>query len=202
MLTVVCLKVGDKYDARYVHILQSMVSRHLSLPHRFLCLTDRPEELACNTVRVDESLGLTGWWYKLTLFQACPYGLTGTVLFLDLDVAVVDLLDPLIEYPGEFVIIRDFMDPEDSYNSSVFRLDVGTQTRVWDRFSPQVMRQCWGDQNWITATAARARTWPLEWCVSYRLSARERIPSGARVVCFHGQPKPHQCSGWVLNHWR
>ena len=38
MKNVLCIKWGSKYSADYVNNLYSMVERHLSLSHRFVCL--------------------------------------------------------------------------------------------------------------------------------------------------------------------
>ena len=40
MATILCMKWGKKYGPEYVNRLHSMVSRHLTIPHRFVCLTD------------------------------------------------------------------------------------------------------------------------------------------------------------------
>ena len=40
MKNVVCIKWGEKYSAEYVNRLYGMVQRQLSLPHRFVCLTE------------------------------------------------------------------------------------------------------------------------------------------------------------------
>ncbi|MEX2365586.1 MAG: glycosyltransferase, partial [Pseudohongiellaceae bacterium] len=44
-VNILCMKWGTKYDASYVNKLHSMVSRNLSLPFRFICLTDSDEGL-------------------------------------------------------------------------------------------------------------------------------------------------------------
>jgi len=45
LVNVVCLKWGIKYDREYVNRLYSMVERNLTIPHRFICVTDDPREL-------------------------------------------------------------------------------------------------------------------------------------------------------------
>ena len=40
MATILCMKWGTKYGPEYVNRLHSMVRRHLTIPHRFVCLTD------------------------------------------------------------------------------------------------------------------------------------------------------------------
>ncbi len=39
-VNVVCMKWGTMYDGPYVNNLFSMVQRHLTIPHRFVCFTD------------------------------------------------------------------------------------------------------------------------------------------------------------------
>ena len=45
MATILCMKWGTKYGPEYVNRLHSMVRRHLTIPHRFVCLTDNREGL-------------------------------------------------------------------------------------------------------------------------------------------------------------
>ena len=40
-LTVACALVGDKWDEVWVHRLERMVEEHCSVPHRFVCISDR-----------------------------------------------------------------------------------------------------------------------------------------------------------------
>ena len=199
MITVVCVKVGTKYGPEYVNTLQSMVARHLTIPHRFLCITDDPEGLECETVEPEEES--EGWWTKLTLFRKDPYGIEGKLLFFDLDVVIVDDIDPLATFDSDFAIIDDWHVP--TYNSSVILLRAGSQTQVWDnyiadpikarRFAPG------GDQHHITLHA-KADLWPKGWCMSYRTHCQS-APTG-KIVVFHGNPNPHMCGGWVEGLWR
>lgn len=205
MLNVVCLKVGSKYTAEYVNRLYSMVGRNLDVVHRFVCLTDRPYDANLlpdiETVRV--GMPVTGWWHKVSLFQPEPYGMTGRILFLDLDVVIVGDLGPLATFQADFAIIRDFMNPA-VFNSSVFLLAVGARPEVWNQFDPERDTAAYhGDQDWITRKGKPADLWPAEWCVSYRLAAQVSPPAGAKVVCFHGRPKPHEVGSgsWVKENW-
>ena len=45
MATILCMKWGTKYGPEYVNRLHSMVRRHLTIPHRFVCLTDNRDGL-------------------------------------------------------------------------------------------------------------------------------------------------------------
>jgi hypothetical protein len=196
--TVACVKSGSKYGPEYVQKLQSMVARNLSLPHQFLCLTDDANGLDCETAKLDTLLH--GWWHKLTLFRADPYGIQGRILFLDLDVVIVGPLDDLVLYPAPFAIPRDFM--SSSYASCSFTLDVGALPQVWEQFDfNETPKRYYGDQDWITAAAPGAAIYPKEWVVSYKLAAKDGPPVNARVVAFHGLPKMADCNGWVTDAW-
>ncbi len=203
-LNVVCLWVGNKYSVVYVNNLYRMVQKYLLEPHRFVCLTDHPNdpELLRGIEAIPVDAPLRGWWHKVTIFRRNPYGLTGRILFLDLDVVVVGDLRPLLQHTGSLAMIPDFM-REGTYNSSAFLLTVGALPQVWERFRANEMpRRYYGDQDWINHVAAgQISAWPKEWCVSYRLSSQMAVPKHAIVVCFHGNPKPHVCGGWVAERW-
>ena len=68
-------------------------------------------------------------------------------------------------------------------------------------FTPEKVSGLHGDQDWITQLGG----WPLlpaNWCVSYRSHAQDYPPPMAKVVCFHGDPKPSDFpSEWVKKLW-
>ena len=194
MITVVCVKVGTKYGPEYVNTLQSMVERYLKIPHRFLCITDDPTGIFCACLPPEEEG--EGWWTKLTLFRENPYGIKGKLLFFDLDVVIVDDIDPLATFDSDFAIIRDW-NANHLYNSSVFLLKTGSQTQVWETYNRQTRNG--GDQDHITLHS-KADIWPTEWVRSYKKECMDE-PKG-KVVVFHGNPNPHMCGGWVEEQWR
>jgi len=141
-----------------------MVRRNVKRPHRFVCFTDDRadihESVECLPL-LDQ--GLTGWWHKLSFFRPTLYDLSGTLLFLDLDLVILSSLEPFFDYPGEFCIIRDWLasDYVRLYNSSVFRLEIGSKTDVYNKFlltSQQIISSCPGDQHWITQQIPNATT--------------------------------------------
>jgi len=68
---VVCLKHGTKYSSEYVNKLYSMVSRNLTIPFKFVCLTENSSGLDKNIEHIPLYLDprLTGWWYKPYFFN-------------------------------------------------------------------------------------------------------------------------------------
>ncbi len=217
-LQFICVKWGNKYPAEYVNRLHSMIDRQLSSEFTLYCLTDNTTGLHpdIQSLPITDNK-LSGWWHKLSLFNDDFYGLTGDILYLDLDVVVVGKLDEFFSYkPGVFLISRDLL--TNAYNSSVFRFQVGSQCQIWESFIEKrsvVLNNYKGDQDWITEQVHNAELWPESWVVSFkkqcdsritrsygkigywlrkaglmRVSGESVVPDGAKVVQFHGKPDP------------
>lgn len=229
---IVCLKWGDKYPAEYVNRLYRMVSKHLTLPFVFHCLTENTQGLdeAIHVLPLQIEPGLKGWWYKLQLFKDDFYGLSGQVMFLDLDVVILANIDALFQYhPEAFVIIKDLQSGK-IYNSSVFKFRLGTQTHIWQRFladKTRIMARMHGDQDWISECVNDAVLWPSGWVVSFKKECNARAassygylgkflrsrgwllpkgeaepPAGAKIVYFHGKPDPDDVVNGPYDMWK
>ena len=198
MLTVACvLSKGSKrtYGTIHVERLCKMVAEHIEQPYRFLCLTN--EHVSCESLPLVK--GWPGWWSKIELFCPDLFKMNERVLYLDLDVTVTEKLDGLADYPAPFVAIQDWLRP--TINSSVMSWDAGVADHIFENFTDDVMERLTGDQDWITEQMPHAETFPRDWCVSYRKSVVPlrrfmlpgqpvAVPPGAKVVVFHGFPKP------------
>lgn len=201
MFNVVMVRVGDKYGPEYAAILSDMLARNLSELDD-VCpwlVTDDPANVpeGINVIPADPRL--PGWWQKVRLFSGeMPWKEGERVAFFDLDSIIVDRLEDLIQTKG---IIKDWH--WDCFNSSVMVWDHGEHRQVWDRFDPTDIPRNIGDQEWITQQAPDFPLLPKAWCVSYRSHAKAFPPEGAKVVCFHGEPKPHRIGeGWVPQFWK
>ncbi|TVP78733.1 MAG: glycosyltransferase [Gemmatimonadales bacterium] len=243
-LTVLCTQWGSKYDASYVNRLQAMVGRHLHQPHRFVCLTEDPEGLKpevealpfpdTGVAALDRKAAWTRehGWLKTSVLAAPLHDITGTVLCLDLDIVIVDALDPFLEVSGEFVAIREWDKSDGTGNTSVFRFRAGAHDDLLDplRSDPvQARAGVRNEQEYITlqlARQGRLSYWPGDWVRSFKrhctrpfplsLWQPPRIPPGTRIIAFHGRPNPPDAmegrSGrwyrrirptpWIRKHWR
>lgn len=210
---VLCMKWGTKYGPHYVDRLYAMVRRHLQGDFRFVCLTDdsrgirsEVECLPIPAVPLPQS-GPDRAWRKLTTFEADLHGLTGTALFLDLDVVIVDALDPFFEAPGEFLIIHDWKRPwRITGNSSVYRFELGAHADVVAYFRShfdEVRTSFRHEQAFLSDFLHRQghlAYWPADWCRSFKYHCvppfpaswwREpAIPPATRIVIFHGEVNP------------
>lgn len=199
MLNVVCIRADSKYQADYVNNLFHMVKRFLPIPYRFICFCGLTEGIGPEVECLPLPDNLQGWWNKISLFKR-NIGLEGKILFLDLDVVIVDDITPLATYDADFIIIKDWWNNE--YNSSVFLLKVGARHQVWEAFNPYEPPAA-NDQDFITRILPDEKTWPSKWVVSFKNDCASGIPPDARIVVFHGRPKPHSYPApWIRDFWK
>lgn len=210
MLHICCIRAGDHFSPAYVIHLKDMVARNLEagFPGRFVCFTDRPEELPETIDTSPLPVNLPGWWSKLALFRDGLFPKGDRVLFFDLDTLIAGAIDKLASYDGPFAILRDFYRPN-GFQSSVMAWRAGEQTEIWESFERAgcPMDNPGGDQAWIErhACKGRVRLWQTlfpDMFVSYKVSGGT-LPDKASVVVFHGLPRPHEVTdGWVPMVWR
>ena len=235
---ILCMKWGTKYGPEYVNRLYAMVRRHLSGEFRFVCLTDDAHGLRAEV----QCLPIPGLalppgipergWTKLTVFEASLHGLQGTALYLDVDLVIVGSLDGFFEPDGEFFIIHDWKRPwRVTGNSSVFRFELGVHADVLAEFRAthaQVRARLRNEQAFLSEVMHRQgklRYWPAHWCASYKYHCippwpsnywrTPVIPTGARVLVFHGEVNPPDAlagrrnrfgryvrpAPWIAEHW-
>ncbi len=105
-LTVACVKEGQKYDHRYVNALYGMLSSYLSDDFTFLCFTENSEKILDDVdVRPLPEPRSIGWWNKCLLFK--PGLLSGRVLYLDLDMIIVNDLSHYLTGDSELLLLEN-----------------------------------------------------------------------------------------------
>ncbi|MFN3507891.1 MAG: hypothetical protein ACK4ZU_10460 [Allorhizobium sp.] len=210
---VFCMKWGDMYGPEYVNNLAAGVKRHLRRPYRIICFTDQSEgiqpdvevlpipELELPSGKADRR------WRKLGLFRRDLYGLSGTALFLDLDLVILDELNCFFDAEGDFLIVRDDelfrskplrrLNPRrDKFlrsvgNSSVFRFEIGAHSYIYEELVADMegaLSQYEISQQFQSAQVAkfsRLAYWPKGWCVSFKNSC---VPRGLRS--YFSAPSP------------
>lgn len=215
MITVACVWVAANvpYGIEYVERLAAMVRRHLPTPHDMVCLTDRPWLLPAGVrgIPVPSTHPLPGWWAKVGLFA--PGRLSGRVLYLDLDVVVVDDLTPVASAAAPLTLIPDAgtfkprqgLQVVKRFNSSVMAFDAESMGRLWQSFSPVVPARLWGDQDWIGEQMPDASMFPLSWFPRLsEIGASGVVPPDAKVI-LSKKPKNHVAAAqwpWFNALWR
>jgi len=217
-MIVACVFVAGHvpYTPEYVVRLRAMVAKHLSLEHRFVCLTDQPRRLPADltTLPIPGPGPLPGWWAKLHLFDRVqPLG--DRVLYLDLDSLVVRSLDPIARYPSPLALVphtgavamatRSGKRVVKKFNSSVMVYDRDTTYALWDAWRPAIAAELWGDQDYIGEARPEAATMPEAWFPRVSsIGAAGQIPAEARVI-LSKKPKNLQCAAewpWFDAIWR
>ena len=230
-ISILCVRFGTKYGIDYVEKLRNMVSRNLTVPYEFVCLTDDPTPIKDVRIILQKNSGyVRGWWHKVHMFD--PHlALNGRILYMDLDVVVCGNIDKLVTtYKHEFLGIRDFnrkfYKSWKNLNSSVLSWTHGTQTHIWDQFcsGKQTAMRLHGDQDWIWKTSRDKLTFfPDQWIQSYKWEIRSKpeleIYQGKRkfktvnnnikidpqccIAVFHGDPNPADVQDkFVVDNWQ
>ncbi|MBV1903156.1 MAG: hypothetical protein KUG58_05920 [Marinosulfonomonas sp.] len=139
-LNIICYKWGSKYTAKQVNILHASVGRNLSVPHKFICITDDPSGLDSEIATAPfPKQSLIGNGPKIFTFSADFLGLgpNDFVVSLDIDIVIVGSLDFLAQNPElDFVIAKHRVASATSRgHGAVYRLRVGSHRHIWDSFA-------------------------------------------------------------------
>lgn len=204
MVIACVLRSGGVYTPEYVWALKRGLKRTTPAgSYTFAVLSDA------------DCFGLEGhrlttswhrWWSKFELFR--PGLFTEPVLYMDLDTLVTGDLTPLLQWRGDIALLRDFYAPTRG-QSGVMLWTPGPHTdAVWETFSQDPtwwMQHYRGDGEVLDSmfpNAPRVQDLFPEQVVSFKVHARGGPPPAARLVCFHGLPKPHEHrAGWAHTQW-
>lgn len=211
-MTVACVwvRANVPYGVEYVLNLRGMVARHLTRPHRFVCLTDRPAMLprGLEALEIAHDRTIPGWWAKAQLFDR---DLGARVLYLDLDSLVVGALDPIVDFPAPFALLADTGSDFKPRTPHRVVKRFNSSVMVWDRGIPPVIHDVptwaatyWGDQDALGLLAPWAQTMPTEWCPRLSSLNGEKPGPAAKVVLCK-KPKNAIAADlypWVADAWR
>ena len=206
---IVCvLKTGGVYTPAHVRALRTQCAQWAAM-EPFVCLTD---DLVPGIVTHRLSHRWPGWWSKIELFRPGVFAEPGMrILYLDLDTVITGPLAPILARPEPFLALEDFYRHPPTYARGL-----GSGVMAWTAGDPLLegwyrefltdpelyQRACgWGgDQRYLETCLTLGATWDRVtfWqdvtpaaIVSYKVHCRDgQIQPGARIVCFHGRPKP------------
>lgn len=218
-MIVACVRTGTKYGPEYVYRLKDAVEKHLFRAHRFVCLTDRPNDLSSvDTVALPS--WLVGWWGKMALFDP-SWRAEEKAVFFDLDTVIVGDLKPLSLVQVPFGICENFTRIAGNkqwpcrFGSCVMTFGLGFGADIWESFNKrrrELMLNRFGDQKVIEQLCGELvhepvllqRVLPAGYFVGYRDLPRypDRPPPGASVIVFAGSQKPHNTAcTWAREAW-
>lgn len=210
-VSVVCvLRSGGDFRPEHVKTLFDQVIEHWpedGTSPQCVVLTDTRRELYgllgdLGVEKIPLCYHYPRWWSKLELFRSDLLGRLGDILYFDLDTVIVGSLGDVVKV-SYLTLLADFYRPE-RLASGMMYLPQDVREEVWRRWWPDAeghMRHFRGDQEFLQGPwEAEAERWqnllPGQ-VVSYKAHVQRarRVPAGARVVCFHGRPRPWQLKG-------
>ena len=223
MVTVACVFWGNKFSEDYVYNLRNAVERNTTVPHKFICFSDRKLE-GIDCILLNQ--GFDGWWNKLQLFDG---RLSGQVVYLDLDTLIVDNIDWLLNYDGTFAGIEDLgaintHQPhlKGKLQSGVLAFNAEAMGWIWMEFflsRDYVMKTYRGDGEYLNSLVTRRDLLQNLYSgqiKSYKYQVYPDKIEGTSIVCFHGRPSivqsmsetittplsKYEPQSWVKDHWR
>lgn len=217
-LVATATRPARSFLSEHVNMMQKMFARHLTEPHRFICIADdgtglSPEveflktpaaATAVANMRSPEGPRFPSCYRRLWGFSEEARVLGDRILVLDIDVVATRDLAPITVSSHDFLGWRPFRDwgRRLRFGGGIYLLKTGTRTKVWDEFAKHPQ----GAIN--AARAAGFRGSDQAW-ISYKLAEKEpywdknsglysirdlgpdqQLPKDARLVQFNGHKKP------------
>lgn len=197
MTILTVLRSGGEYRPEHVHALQAMFREHMpGVP--FMCLSD-VDVPGVEVIPMEHDW--PGAWAKL---EVCRPDITGPVLLCDLDMVIVGDLAPLVADTSRSIVLRDFYrgrrDPT-AVQSALMLLTEADRAAVWAEWHARMEWHFAHSKYWdqgVFEDALRDRA--LRWqdthpgmVVGFKTDLQRGgrpVPPDARVVAFHGQPRP------------
>lgn len=216
MKIVSVLRTGPEYGAEHARYLHDQLKRYR---HDAVCLSNLEYVPGVDTLPLLDND--PGWWAKMELFN--PIGPLGEhdLFYIDIDTRIVGDLRPLMSAvvgTRRIVMLSDFYHPQHAASGVMF-IPACAKEQVWSKWranaawymvrSRRVGRV--GDQGVISEAAPKARRWDEVMdgaIVSYKKhvigpknphwvrgisTGTGKVPAGARIVCYHGKPRPWEC---------
>lgn len=205
MINALCvLRSGGAYTPKHVQRLHHQWKQHFDGDYNFVCLNDVLSE----TTHIDGvdyiplAFDWPGWWAKVEMYRPDLEGL-GRILYMDLDNTIVGDMSEIAAYDGTAAAPSDFNYPS-LPSSCIINFAPGAMRHLWDTFMSD--RKYWmtegdkkraphyGDQILLTKVYGpsidRFQDLVPGQVLSYKRDCRDGVPQGARIIQFHGTPKP------------
>lgn len=223
MIIACVLKSGGEYNAQYVTRLYQGCLRFAHSYFQFTCITDLPaEEFPHEISVVPLEHGWPGWWSKMELFRPGLFPLDEQVFYMDLDTMIVGNIRHIVECDCVFAGLEDFYGvrasglatgllswrgnsgiPDKIYESALDFVPKKITERNWKKHWDQIFVKDVLSEIGITPVFLQ-REFPGE-ILSWKKDCAGGVPALAKIICFHGNPRPHTLSGSnpvVDQYWR
>ena len=217
-INVCCVKAGDKYDSDYVNTLYLMTKRYLTTPFDFVCFTENSLNLLKQIkVKNLEDRSIKGWWNKCLLFQ--PGVLSGTCLYLDLDMIILKNID-------EFIInnqcLNILCNPISFNNKNYYKINSSMMSwnaddkefnKIWFQYSENKLfydnhkpsiNEIYGDQKVIIESNVKYKFFPTDKIRYFKFIENKNTLDAniSIIVCKGKKQKDYKSNFFVKNYWK
>lgn len=183
------LKSGGIYNLEYLDRLAHGIKKHAG--RKLYCLSD----IDCPN-RIPLEHGWPGWWSKMELFRP---DIKGRIFYLDLDTVICGDIRHMLKVDDLVVLRHVFRWKEhDRVGSGMMMIPEDKRPRIWQAWLDGIDKEIGkrgGDQEFLRKIWKRHKKWQNLFpgqVFSIRVQCQGQAPPDARVVYYHGKPKPHE----------
>lgn len=190
------------FTVKHVQALARQCEKHAPLTD-FVCITPKSVEgVEC----WEPTHTWTGWWHKYEIFA--PH-ICGRILYMDLDTVIRGSLSDILAV-DKLTLLRDFYRDgkrlKEGLQASLMSLSEEDRSRIWEDWmrEPRAHMQRLGikgdqpmleqhflqrAQRWQDIAPGQIVSWKVT-CGGGNAFQAPVIPADARVIIFHGMPRP------------
>lgn len=186
-------QASQVYAPEWVNRLARGVRRNLTVPHRFVVLTDREYEFEDGIEQERLSTDTPDWSCMIE-----PFRIDGPLMVVGLDTVIVGNIDALAHWTLNLDRMALPRSPGKDYACNAIALVPQGHQDIFMRWRGE------NDMEWL-------RTFPhtfIEerfpgWVSSYKCDIRPNGLGETRIAYMHGRPKMDEIEAdWVRDHWR
>lgn len=141
-----------------------------------------------------------GWFAKLEVFRPENRDLR-PCLCIDLDTFIMREIEPVLNLDATRLwLIRNFYRRDRSESGLFIAPKNSVSDDIW-RKAEALHGFDRGDGDLLKNFPHGIITDEVDGILSYKVDHLQDDPKDARIVCFHGKPKPEQTEGWAKRFW-
>jgi hypothetical protein len=187
-MKIICTHSGGEFTPGHVQALARQCAQ-FAPGHEFICITNHNIPGVATLPRTHPEW--EGWWVEMEMFNPA---IKGPILYLDIDTVIVGDMSHILAR-NELTVLQDAY-RHNEMQDSVMLIPEEHRPDIWHHWlcnEAEWRGAKWKMQTMLTRlwpTAARWQSVLPRQLVSWKVDCHGQVPLEARVVYFHGQPRP------------